>query len=311
MNYAVTLALVLSAVYGLASLLLSISVAALWRGWLGPKPSSSRTLLVLRLMPSAASAVLAVFVALPAFLVREPHVAAEPVGPLLMLSATFSAFCLGCGVLRARRASAIASALLRECGRPAEPAVIAGRLVDVIDAADGIVAVVGVWRPRIVAAAGVLAACSPAEVGEIIGHEVAHISAKDNLKLLLIVASPDLLAWIPEGRALTARWRAAVELEADAMATGADPRKRLALASALLKVARLSHPRPPLAELSMPIAVDDVSGRVRRLLAPMQAAGRSWPATAIAAGAILTAIAAVPLYRTLQELVEALVAFGR
>jgi hypothetical protein len=60
----------------------------------------------------------------------------------------------------------------------------------------------------------------------------------------------------------------------------------------------------------MPIAVDDVSGRVRRLLAPLQTPDRSWRAKALAACTILMAVVAVPLYGTVQELVETLVAFG-
>jgi Zn-dependent protease with chaperone function len=310
MSYAATLGLVLLAVYGLASVLLSLLVAVSWRARLESKPSSSRTLLGLRLLPGAGSSFLAVFLVLPAFLIREPDIAAEPVGALLMLSATLSAISIGCGALRVWRAWTTAGALLHGCGRPVQTAVIAGRQVEVIDVPDGIVAVVGVLRPRIVVAAGVLAACSPAEIREIIGHEWAHISAKDNLKLLLLMASPDALAWLPAGRAMTARWRAAVEFEADARATGADPRKRVALASALVKVARLSLPRRPLVGISMPIAVDDVSGRVRRLLAPLQTPDRSWRAKALAACTILMAVVAVPLYGTVQELVETLVAFG-
>ncbi len=45
---------------------------------------------------------------------------------------------------------------------------------------------------------------------------------------------------LPLGAALMARWRSAAEFEADEGATGVDPHKRLALASALVKVAGLS-----------------------------------------------------------------------
>jgi beta-lactamase regulating signal transducer with metallopeptidase domain len=228
-----------------------------------------------------------------------------------MLLATFSAVSIGCGVIRAWRAWAAAATLLGECGPPDERVLISGRNVDVIDLPHGIVAVVGVCRPRIIAATGVLAVCSVEEVGEIIGHEAAHISAHDNLKLLLLIASPDMLAWTPAGKSLSARWRAAVEFEADATAAGADPWKRVTLASGLIKIARLTRTKRPLAELSMPIAADDVEGRVRRLLAPLPPPGGKVPMKAIVVVGVLTAIAAVPLYGIVQELIEALVACGR
>jgi hypothetical protein len=130
-------------------------------------------------------------------------------------------------------------------------------------------------------------------------------------KLLLLLASPDALAWMPAGEALTAGWRAAAELEADALATGSDPRKRVALASALIKVARLSTPATPqFAELIMPVALDDVEGRVRRLLAPLPASPRTLRMRIVVACALLLAAVVVPLYGLVQMSIEALVAFG-
>ena len=171
---------------------------------------------------------------------------------------------------------------------------------------------IGAWRPRIVAAKRVLAACSQDEFRQVIGHEAAHIAAHDNLKLLLLLACPDALAWMPVGGALTARWRAAAELEADALATGPDRCKRVALASALVKVARLSAgAQREFAMLMMPVALDDVEGRVRRLLAPSSAATRTFRMRILISSALLVAVVMMPLYGFVQELLESLVAFGR
>ncbi len=111
---------------------------------------------------------------------------------------------------------------------------------------------------------------------------------------------------------MTARWRAAAELEADALATGPDRYKRVALASALIKVARLSAgAQRESALLMMPVALDDVEGRVRRLLAPSSAATRTFRLRILISSALLVAVVMMPLYGSVQELVETLVAFGR
>jgi Zn-dependent protease with chaperone function len=310
MNFACTLCLVLLAAYGLASLLLSMIVAGIWTVRLERMRATSGELLALRLLPSAGALFLALAVVLPAFLTHEPNRAAEPVGPVLLVLALFALATLGGGIRRGWKAWSAAAVLLRSCG-PAKPCEMAGLKIDIVDVREPMVAVVGAWRPRIVAAKGVLAVCDGEEFRQVIEHEAAHISARDNLKLLLLLASPDALAWLPAGDALIARWRTAVEFEADAAATGPDSRKRVALASALIKVARLSTTaKRELAMLLMPVALDDVEGRVRRLLAPPAASPGTRRVTMGIACALLVALAAVPLYGPVHEFLEALVAFG-
>ena len=312
MSFAGTLCLVLLAAYGLASLLLSIAVAGLYGAWPVRTRATSGGLLALRLLPSAGALFLTLAVVLPAFLSHEPNRAAEPVGPLLVGLAVFALLVIGDGMLRGWRAWVAAAALLRTCGPANRRCVMAGLNVDIVDLPQPMVAVIGAWRPRIVAAKRVLAACSREEFRQVIGHEAAHIAAHDNLKLLLLLACPDALAWMPAGGALTARWRAAAELEADALATGPDRCKRVALASALIKVARLSAgAQREFAMLMMPVALDDVEGRVRRLLAPSAAATRTFRLRILISSALLVAVVMMPLYGFVQELVEALVAFGR
>jgi Zn-dependent protease with chaperone function len=311
-NFAETLVLVLAAVYGLAGLLLSIVVACIWHAGVHRRCSACGELLALRLLPCVGALFLTLTVALPAFLIYEPAHEVEQAGPLLVGLVIFALITLGHGIVRGWRAGAAAAALLHRFGRTNRRRIIAQQPVDIIDVAEPLVAVIGAWRPRIVAARGVLAACSDEEFRQVVAHEAAHVAAHDNVKLLLLLATPDALAWVPTGKALIARWRAAAEFEADARASGADPHKRLALASALIKVARLSTgTRPQLPVLSMPIASDDVEGRVRQLLAPPPPSPRTLHMQVAFAGASLIAVLAVPLYELVQELIEALVAFGR
>jgi Zn-dependent protease with chaperone function len=312
MSFNATLCLVLASVYALLCLTLSIGVALSWHAGLGRMRLRPGELLTLRLLPAIGAACLTLTVALPAFMIHEPRHGAEPVGPLLAVLALLALGAGGHGMLRGWRAWAATRALLRRCAPAGRCRVRTGRTVDILDVEEPLAAVVGAWRPRILAADRVRAACSEDEFLQIIAHEAAHISAHDNVKLLLQIVSPDALAWMPAGMALTDRWRAAAELEADARAGGCDREKRLALASALIKVARLSSPGggQRTHALSMPVADDDIEGRVRELLAPSPLAHRPFPVGALLACALMIALVGMPLYRSVHESIESLVAFG-
>jgi hypothetical protein len=313
MTAAAMLCLVLLAMFALSTLLLAGVVALAWRAGLCRALTASVDLLVLRLLPAAGALLIVLTVVLPAFLSEEPHQQREAAGPWLFALAGFSLLAVGHGVWRATRACAAARAVLRCCGPARRWLVESGQLVKVVAVAEPVVAVIGGWRARIVAAECVVAACSTDELRQVIAHEAAHVSAHDNLKQLLLVATPDVLSWTRIGAALTQRWRAAAELEADRRATGNDPRRRLALAAALIKVARAFEAtgRSSVA-LSLPVASNDVEGRVRQLLAPPDCTVPSKAAGArmLAMCAVLLPVAALPLYPLVHELIEALVRLG-
>jgi Zn-dependent protease with chaperone function len=306
------LCLVLVGVYGLTSLLLSILVAVTWRASLDRMRWTSNDFLAMRLLPTGGAALVTLSVVLPAFLIYEPAHKFEEVGPFLLALVLFAVVTAGAAVVRGWRACLAGRALLRNCGRSDRWCSGDGQKVDLIDIPEPIVAAVGAWRPRIVAAKYVFGACSPEEFREVVAHEAAHVSTRDNLKLFLFVISPDALAWLPGGATLTASWRAAAEFEADEHATGPNPRKRVALASALIKVARLSTgTKSPLPVLSMPVVLDDVEGRVRQLLSPARSTPRTTTIKRLMSCAALVPLIAVPLYRLVHLFVEALVALGR
>jgi hypothetical protein len=60
----------------------------------------------------------------------------------------------------------------------------------------------------------------------------------------------------------------------------------------------------------MPIALDDVEGRVRRLLSPAPNASRLINIKGLMACATLVPVMAVPLYGFVHQFIEALVSFG-
>jgi Zn-dependent protease with chaperone function len=311
MSFDITFPLVILAAYGLFNLLLSAAVVLAWRAGLRRYLTEADAVLGVRLLPATGSAVLVLTVVLPAFLLYEPRQAHDQPGPLLVLSALFALLVLGDGIRRGLNAWRGTRALLRS----AEPLATdpeGAAPVAVIPVKEPLVGVVGGLKQRIVAARSVAAACDHEEFRQVLAHEAAHMSARDNLKLLLLLTLPDALAWLPTGGALTEQWRAATELEADERASGTDPRKRLALASALIKVARLSLASGrsrPAQRPSVPLS--GLEHRVRRLLAPSPVLHRGFPGLRLLTCALLVPLLAMPLYAAVHRLIEALVAFGR
>jgi bla regulator protein blaR1 len=311
MSFDVTFPLVLLAAYGLFNLLLSGAVVLAWRTGLSRHLTDSDAVLGVRLLPAMGSAAFVLTVVLPAFLLYEPRHAHDQPGPLLVISALFALLVLGDGVRRGLRAWRATRVLVRS-SRPHLTHRTGGAEVAVINVKEPLVGVVGGLKQRIVAARCVATACDDEEFRQVLAHEAAHMDARDNLKLLMLLTMPDALAWSSTGSALTEHWRAATELEADERASGADPRKRVALASALIKVARLSIASGRSRRASR--ASTPVSGlehRVRRLLAPSTDMRRSFPARRLLTCALLVPLLAVPLYASVHRLIEALVAFGR
>lgn len=311
MSFGVTLTLVLLASYGLSNLLLCAAVGLGWRaGWLA-RLGRADAVLGVRLLPAAGSALLVLTIVLPAFLLYEPAHAHDKPGALLLSCAALAVLVLADGVRRGWRAWRAARALMRG-PRSLRVQTAAGADVSVLDVKEPLVAVVGGWRQRIVAAQCVAAVCDGEEFRQVIAHEVAHRDAGDNLKWLALVALPDVLAWMPAGKGLAAQWRAVTELEADERASGADPHKRVALASALIKVARLSLATGRAHRVSR---FSGQSGgleqRIRRLLAPPPGGRTAFPGRQVMTSALLLPLFAMPLYAFIHRVIEVLVAFGR
>jgi len=310
MNSALILGIVLLATFGLAALALAGLVALAWIAGLCRARLTSADLLVLRLFPVVGALLVAVTIVLPAFLCWEPHRDREAAGPLLLVLAAFALLTLGHGIWRGWRAWAEARSLLRQCGCAHRWVAENGQSVQIVDVADPIVAVIGGWRPQVIAAECIIAACSRDEFRQVVAHEAAHVFARDNLKLLLLLACPDVLGWTALGGVLSERWRTEAEFAADQRATGEDPHKRIALASALIKVARLFDTRQRARHaLTMSVALDNVEGRVRQLLAPPRVASGTI-SKLLASFVLVMPLLMLPLYASVHELIETLVRFG-
>jgi Zn-dependent protease with chaperone function len=261
------------AAYGVLSTLAACAVAVVWRRWhtlaaLPPVPRAAR-LATLRFAPAATGAVLTCGLVVPVFVAFEPVRDYEPVGPLLAVLATFGAGLVVASLARAvvtgLRTYLVERAWLRSATRlDVDPP--AGVPAYIIDTLAPIVALVGVFSPRLVAARAVVDACSHHELSAIVAHERGHLLAHDNLKRWLMACAPDVLRWTPLHRQIGEAWRDAAEDAADDFATAGRDLARVDLAALLVKVARLADAAPVPAAVSPFADTDGLERRVRRLL---------------------------------------------
>jgi Zn-dependent protease with chaperone function len=274
---------------------------------------SSAALLWLRLTPTLTGLAVALGLFLPAWVAFEPRQSTEAARAALVVLAAATGLGGALGMARGLWAFVRTRRALSSWVGDASPHLIAGAPapVQVIDHAFPLVALAGLVRPRLLVARQVLAACDPEELSSVLAHEAAHLAARDNLRGLLIQSTPDAFGLLPSARRLEAAWREAAELEADARAARAEP-GRVALAGAIVKVARLAAAGPPLT-VAVPGLHDGgpIERRVRRLLGRdaeergPRAARISVFAAALVAGALATA--PIPWLRLVHGAAEWLV----
>jgi beta-lactamase regulating signal transducer with metallopeptidase domain len=302
-SFAVVNAIVSTAVIGLAP----AALAAL----AGTRASRrARVLLALRLLPAVAAAVVAGGLVLPAYLLFEPAHAGERITPPLALLAAGALVLVALGLRRGRRALASTSALERRWRMQAEAIAVPDSPVPVYRVRDAfpVFTVVGFHRPSLYVSDRVLAALSPDEVAAAVAHERGHLEADDNVKRLLFRASPDLVAFSPLSGMLEREWVRAAEERADERAGRSGRAAALALASSLVKVARLV-PAPP---DGLPVSAlhdgGDVAARVRHLVADPCPSEDAAPRKAlrILAGATVAALglAAAQAWPAVHEMIE-------
>jgi Zn-dependent protease with chaperone function len=303
-----TLALAWLLVFNVAaSALVAITAARVTRR---RQMGSAAFWLALRLFPSAASFAFVLFVFLPSYWRYEPWESVEGFDVSLTSLAVVALTIIGMAVLRGVAAWQSAKRRTDRWMRGATPLSIPGARIPAyaVDTDAPVMALVGVLRPRLLITRPVLEALTEEELNASVSHELGHWRAFDNLKRLAMRAAPDLLFPIGAARLLERRWAAASEQIADS-AVGNNGRVRCALASALVKVARLT---PPATSVTEPISalVDggDITARVQRLLdeGPRTADDRSTWWLPLAPAAAL-ALGYTPLLRIVHLITEILV----
>jgi beta-lactamase regulating signal transducer with metallopeptidase domain len=149
-----------------------------------------------------------------------------------------------------------------------------------------ILALSGWLHPRLLISHSVLCALSAEELDAALRHEHAHRTSRDNAKRLLILLAPDIFPFVRMLQTIERSWAKFAEWAADDQATAGDSRRAVALAAALVQVARLGcGPRLPVLSTSLLACDRDLSARVDRLLqAPPVARARNLRANALLPG---------------------------
>jgi hypothetical protein len=223
---------------------------------------AARLLLTLRILPAALGAVAALVFCVPSFLWFEPEPFEEPVGLVCLCMAAFTLLLCGHAAVRAFRASIRSILLTRRCVRSGRRMSLGDRLPAlVVEGCAPFLALTGIVRPRVVISRGLVEALPEEELAVVLRHESAHRASRDNLKRLCMLLSP------LGCRELERAWKALAEYAADDAAASGDAARSLALASALVRVARFGGARS-VTSLATPFLGDaaDLSSRVDRLL---------------------------------------------
>jgi len=262
--------------------------------------AAARFLLVLRLFPASFALLLVAGLCAPSYLWLEPEAVAEPTGLACLAAALMGLAVCGLAAARATRALVRTLRYIRQCRKLSREIRLRGEpeAAWLIDAAAPVAMLAGIARPRLVISASVVAALPAEQLGAVVRHERAHRRSRDNLKRLLLLLAPDLLPFVRGFRNLERAWARMAEWAADDWAAGGDARRSLALAAALVRVARLgSHPPTPVLATALLADGADLPARVDRLLRPVRPvlrSGRREPVLRATAGLLLAgALAAV------------------
>jgi beta-lactamase regulating signal transducer with metallopeptidase domain len=230
-------------------------------------------LFALRVGPTALALLLVTLFLVPSYLGYEPYKTSEIVSKKLAALAILSTIGVTLALWRALRSWFATRALLQEWLAGAVQIKLSGTSIPTFRISNTfpIIAVVGIFRPRLFIAARVLETLSHEELNAAIAHEGGHLAAHDNFKRSLLRACRDVLMIVPAGRSLDRAWAEAAECAADEHAAQQSADIALNLAAALVKIAKMV---PVGARATVPLAaflvgVEETRGvkaRVRRLL---------------------------------------------
>jgi hypothetical protein len=278
----------------------------------GAKPSAGFWM-SLRLAPAVAAVLFTIVLFAPSYWKYEPRENVEGFDFTLTLLAGCGLVLVGAAIVRGLIAWTTARRRVQTWMAHARPLTLASTTLPAyaIDAVQPLIALVGLRRPRLLITQGLIDALTPAELDAAVAHELGHQRAFDNLKRLVICSAPDVLTYFHAARVIEQRWAAAAEHLADRIDGPDSAAARCALASALVKVARLTPTIPATSEpISTLISGGEIASRVQRLLSDEDttpSARRRLGALSALAGLIAVASTYSPLLQSVHELTELLV----
>jgi hypothetical protein len=270
----------------------------------------------LRMLPASSAFVFVLAIFIPSYWRFEPREAIEAVDLTLTLCAIAAVATLAMAVYRGASAWIAAVLRTRAWMRGARPLALPGTTIPAfeIDSDAPVLALAGILRPRLLVTRALIDVLTREELAASVAHEIGHWGALDNLKRLVMRAAPDLFGATASARTIERGWAVASEHSADRIASDGQPTSRCALASALVKVARLTPvPRPLTEPISTLVGGGDIASRVRTLLDDGASTVALPPARAawLRAGTASLALAVVypPMLRVAHVATEALVHF--
>ena len=228
----------------------------------------AKRLLLWRLSPVVLG-LLAAAVAVLAFLQHEPRATVETPGPVVLAAACVTVALTLLAGWRVMHRCRITTRFLESVECTATRVTLRGFPLAAwqVDTDFPLVAVVGIWRPRLLIARRVLERIPPDELDVVLGHELAHAQQRDNIPRLFIAGLPDVIGLADRWLDIERAWEMAAEDAADDLAAGDDVHARTCLASALVRVAKMARsPGVPAVPLLAFHRGDSIERRVRRLL---------------------------------------------
>lgn len=180
--------------------LASVLTAAFWRvvsrftkGW--SSATRARLIFICRTFPAAAALLVVIFFFVPSYLAFEPNQTGETVSVKLALLALFSAIGIALALWRGIAAWFVTKRLADDWQTHSETVFLENSPIPAyrINHRFPVVAVVGVFRPKLFVARQIFNSLNNEELAAVIAHETAHITARDNLKHWLMRACRDVL----------------------------------------------------------------------------------------------------------------------
>jgi beta-lactamase regulating signal transducer with metallopeptidase domain len=250
--------------------------------------TAARFLFALRLLPAVLGMLVLFVLCVPSYLWLEPKASAERVGLACILAAAAGAALWLTAAARTLLAAVGSLRFRAQCDRSGEMLKSAPENdhITVIETDYPLIALAGLLHPSVVVSRRAMNALSAEELAAALEHERVHRASRDNWKRLLLRAAPEVIPFSRYFAKIEQAWLRFSECAADADATRGDERASLALASALIEVARLGTSRQvPAAVSSLVPDPRDLAERIDRLLIPQPPRSNNRGGTVVAVAA--------------------------
>ncbi len=260
----------------IVNMTVAVAASLVWRAISGLVKNISvgtraKIIFGLRTLPIVAALIFVLAFIVPAYLLHEPDDSGEIVSTKLALIAVLCATGVVIAVFRVFQTWLSTRQLMKNWLGDSTQINIAGVDLPIHRIAHKfpVLAVVGVFRPKIFVAEIVLATLADNELRAAIAHECGHLRAQDNFKRTVLRICRDLVI-LPVGKGLDLAWAQNAEVVADEFAANEGSHKAIDLASALVKITRIvpdgSTPSLPVGAYIITDREGDIASRVRRLL---------------------------------------------